>query len=53
MARANSLGVATRETQLQLVLASGLALLVLVLLTALSIYKPRGLTGLGTASAAR
>lgn len=47
LARAGAIGAATRETQLQLALASGLALVVLILMTGLSVYKPRGLTVFG------
>lgn len=46
-ALANMSGKNLGEVQLQLVLASGAAVLVLVVATALSVYKPRGLTPYG------
>jgi hypothetical protein len=53
MARSTAIGAATHETQLQLVLASGLALVVLGLMTGLSVYKPRGVTAVGARTLAR
>ena len=53
MARATMIDAMTVATQRQLVLASGVALLVLIVLTALSIYKPRGLTVFGARALAR
>jgi hypothetical protein len=44
---------ATVETQVQLAAAAGLALVALVFMTALSIYKPRGLTRYGARQLAR
>lgn len=41
------------KTQIQLVLASGAALLALIFVTALSVYKPRGLTRYGARQLAR
>ncbi len=40
-------GAELNQLQLQMVVASGAALVVLVVLTALSVYKPRGLTRYG------
>ncbi|MBN9392328.1 MAG: hypothetical protein J0I20_30100 [Chloroflexi bacterium] len=40
-------GATLQKTQLQMVIASGAALLVLIVLTVLSVYKPRGLTRYG------
>src|SRR5262249_6089869 len=37
-------GIAVRDAQLNMVVASAAALVVLVTLTALSVYKPRGMT---------
>lgn len=44
-ARIDPFGTALQRTQLQIVISSGIALLVLIVLTVLSVYKPRGLTG--------
>jgi hypothetical protein len=44
---------ATTQTQVQLAAAAGLALVALVFMTSLSIYKPRGLTRYGARQLAR
>ncbi len=44
---------ATTQTQVQLAAAAGLALVALIFMTALSIYKPRGLTRYGARQLAR
>jgi hypothetical protein len=40
-------GTTLQKTQLQMVISSGIALVILIVLTALSVYKPRGLTRYG------
>src|SRR5258708_14304973 len=46
-ARSAVLGINLSGAQLNMVVASGLALIVLLVLTVLSVYKPRGMTGYG------
>jgi hypothetical protein len=47
VAAARALTAADLGAQIQLVMASGLAVIVLVVATALSVYKPRGVTPYG------
>ncbi len=46
-ARTIPFGTILQKTQLQMVISSGIALVILIVLTALSVYKPRGLTRYG------
>jgi hypothetical protein len=47
VAAARALTAADLGAQIQLVMASGLAVIVLIVATALSVYKPRGVTPYG------
>lgn len=46
-AKTTPLSADLQKSQLQMVIASGAALVVLLALTAMSVYKPRGMTGYG------